>query len=120
MSIVSTSNTGLFRKRGEMPNCRIVKIYNTKIAIVDLIDYEDGKMITRINVPIAFRGKGIGSALLEEVLDDSRQFKVPLYLGISPSDGLDFNQLKAWYIRHGFRYVGYEIYKFDPTITAAE
>ena len=63
-----------------------------------------GFEINRINVPLAYRGQGIASMLLNEILADADKDKWVLYLIISPSDGLDYNQLKEWYCRHGFKH----------------
>lgn len=59
-------------------------------------------MISRINVPMPARGLGVGTKLLRQILDDADAERVTLVLGPSPSDGLDFDQLVAWYQRHGF------------------
>lgn len=81
----------------------IVNLSSTRIAIADLMEYNDGMLLTRINVPKTFRGKGIGSKLLKQIIDEADKEKVKLYLTISPSDGLDFEQLEKWYYRFGFR-----------------
>ena len=72
-------------------------------AIVDLCPYEDGLIITRINVPELSRGKGIGSALLNEVLREADKTNTTLYLEILSSGPLSYDQLEAWYKRHGFK-----------------
>lgn len=59
-------------------------------------------MIHRINVPESARGKGHGTTLLKEIIEDADQEGVMLILGPSPSGGLDFDQLVAWYERYGF------------------
>jgi predicted GNAT family N-acyltransferase len=66
--------------------------------------YGIGKMITRINVPMMHHGEGHGTKVLAQILKDADAEKVNLYLEISPSDGLDYYQLEAWYLRHGFRH----------------
>lgn len=76
-------------------------------SIADLCDYYGkGMLLTRINVPKASRGKGHASALLTRILDDADEEGVTLFLEISPSDGLDYSQLEAWYHRHGFKSIG--------------
>ncbi len=73
------------------------------LAVVDLCDYYGkGLIITRVNVPAPHRGKGIASELLKEVTVAADQDRVNLYLEIAASDGLDNDQLRAWYERHGF------------------
>jgi GNAT superfamily N-acetyltransferase len=75
-------------------------------AIADLVQYDlvPGWAITRINVPAEHRGHGVGSKLLRQILDEADREGVDLYLEVSPSDGLDFEQLSAWYARHGFKW----------------
>lgn len=85
-----------------MKTCHVIKLSPVRIAIADLCEYEDGYIITRINVPHEFRGKGYGSQLLETIIEDARIHRVNLYLWISPSDGLNYTQLESWYTRHGF------------------
>jgi GNAT superfamily N-acetyltransferase len=58
--------------------------------------------ITRINVPKTFRGRGIASRILKRMIHDADKHNVVLRLGISPSDGLSFRELKCWYERYGF------------------
>lgn len=84
-----------------MRNCFVD--YETR-AIADLCDYYGkGLIITRINVPKAARGKGIGTKLLLEILKEADESRTTLYLEIQSSDGLDRDQLEAWYERHGFK-----------------
>lgn len=77
-------------------------------SIADLCDYYDqGMLMTRINVPKAHRGQGHARALLARILADADAERVTLFLEISPSDGLNYRELEAWYLRHGFTpYVG--------------
>jgi predicted GNAT family N-acyltransferase len=72
-------------------------------AIADICEFDGiGQVITRINVPISSRGQGVARRLLAQILKDADESKTTLFLEISPSDGLSFEQLKAWYARHGF------------------
>lgn len=78
--------------------------YETR-SIADLVrpgELTTGWTITRINVPENHRGKGNGTRLLEHILEDADKEAVTLWLEVSPSDGLDREQLVAWYRRHGF------------------
>jgi len=59
--------------------------------------------ITRINVVEVHRGKGYGSDLLKRICDDADAEGVKLYLQVSPSGGLNFDQLGEWYGRYGFQ-----------------
>jgi hypothetical protein len=88
-----------------MQNCYYRKLSPYKLAISDLCDYYNkGMLITRINVPKEFRGKGVGSEILKDIIRDSDKDKIVLFLEIQPSDGLNFKQLEDWYIRYGFKY----------------
>lgn len=82
-----------------MQNCYVDQKHN---AIADLINYEDGKLITRINVPREHRGQAIGSKLLQEITDAADRENVTLYAWASSSDGLSTADLKEWHRRHGF------------------
>lgn len=74
-------------------------------AIADVCDYYGiGRIITRINVPLEHRHKGYAHELLQQILDDADKEHINLYLEISPSDGLTYQELEAWYMRHGFHY----------------
>jgi len=82
----------------------------TGLAVLDLVDYYDeGYIITRINVPMAHRGKGIGTELLNECITKADELGITLWLEIQSSDGLTYDELEAWYKRHGFK--GNMIYK---------
>jgi|SRR6185436_8843973 len=84
------------------------------LAVLDYDDHYDSRSwyITRINVPRAHRGKGLGSQLLDELLAMADEAKKNVWLEIQPSDGLNYNELEAWYLRHGFK--GFMIYKRRP------
>ena len=85
------------------------------LAVLDLspmcLPGMEGMLIPRINVPRYttpdgkqyFRGKGIATDLLDECVADADAEQVTLWLEVSPSDGLDYDQLVAWYTRHGFQ-----------------
>jgi len=77
-----------------------------QLAILDVSedkqDFPGCFWINRINVPEAWRGTGIARKLLKQCLDEADREGKALILAVSPSDGLDFKQLMAWYKRHGF------------------
>ena len=84
----------------------------TTRVIADLIPLEltyptvipvNGYVITRINVPIQHRGRGLGSHILSRILEDADQTDATLYLDILPSGPLDYYALENWYTRYGFR-----------------
>ena len=88
-----------------MKNCYIIRLSSYRIAIADLTDYyNEGMMLTRINVPKEFRNIKYGTELLGAILTDADKDKVTLFLEISPSDGLDYDQLERWYLNHGFKH----------------
>jgi len=87
-----------------LKNCYIIKLSPVNIAIADLTDYfEKGMIITRINVPKEFRGKGFGRDLLNQILTDADKDGVTLYLEILASGEMSYMDLEAWYMRHGFK-----------------
>lgn len=101
-----------------MRNLYHIKLSPMKIAVLDCCDYyNEGMIITRINVPQAFRGQGHARELLRRVCADADLEGVTLWLEISSSDGLDYDQLEAWYVRHGFKPLG-GIYRRKPQGTA--
>lgn len=61
-------------------------------------------VITRINVMEQFRGQGLGTKILEEILKDADDEGVILFLEPQASGGLSQKKLEAWYERHGFDY----------------
>ena len=79
-----------------------IKELKPVVAILDCSAYEGGYMIHRINVPKRHRRFGHGTALLQEAITDADTEGAKLYLGLSPSDGMDFDELECWYKKHGF------------------
>lgn len=87
-----------------MNSCYHLVLSPVKIAILDNCDYYSlGRIITRVNVPKEFRGNSHGTTLLKQVLEDADKEGINLFLEISESDGLSYEQLKDWYERHGFK-----------------
>jgi ribosomal protein S18 acetylase RimI-like enzyme len=82
--------------------------YNKKLggrflAVADLVWHaRKTYMLTRISVPPKFRGQGVASCLLKEILADADAEGIAIHLCISSSGGLDYQQLEAWYRRYGF------------------
>jgi len=62
----------------------------------------------RLIVHPKMRGKGYASLLIGKVVEFCKHHKLLLRCGISPYGGLDFQQLKNFYIRHGFQETEYE------------
>jgi hypothetical protein len=94
---------------GRMKTCYTLVVAPSRIAIADLVppgELTRSWTITRINVPLrpsGLRGQHYGSALLWRICSDADRELVALQLEISPSDGLTYDQLEAWYLRYGFR-----------------
>ena len=97
-----------------MKTCFITRLSAVRIAILDCCPFENGFLVTRINVPNGFRGLGHASALLRQCTESADQEQIPLYLTIQPSDGLNYEQLEQFYTRHGFRQVHDNLYQRDP------
>lgn len=72
------------------------------MSTVDLVEIGPEMLITRIFVPYKYRGKGFASKLLKEVLEAADSDGVTLMLDISPSGGLEAEELRDWYLRNGF------------------
>lgn len=101
-----------------MKNCFYSPEHN---AIADLVDAREmgllnGMLITRINVPAQHRGQGVGRELLKLILAAADAEGLNLYLEISSSDGLTYDELEAWYVRYGFRDIG-GVWKRKPSRT---
>lgn len=97
-----------------MKSAYYIRLSPLRIAILDNCDYYNmGRIITRINVPRDYRGKGHARELLRQICADADLEQVNLWLEISPSDGLDYAQLEAWYLRHSFKNLG-GIYRRKP------
>lgn len=73
-------------------------------AIADCLkpDSKGVVLITRINVPREYRFLGIGTRLLQRILDDADREGIDLELWPMPSGGLKYRELVSWYERHGF------------------
>lgn len=58
--------------------------------------------VTRINVPVRGRGRGVARDMLKELTDRADRECMTICLDIAPSDGLGYHALHCWYERHGF------------------
>jgi GNAT superfamily N-acetyltransferase len=72
------------------------------IAVLDLMQDDDFWWVTRISVPPAFRGKGIGSRLLTQVCADADRCGVDLCIHVASYGRMSDADLIAWYGRYGF------------------
>lgn len=88
-----------------------------RLAVIDMIPYADGLMITRINTPREHRRKGIATRLLRQLCTDADVFsqRTRLYLQVVQSGDMSERALTAWYKRYGFRDIpGHYIMVRDP------
>lgn len=78
-------------------------------SIVDIVPGTEmgvtGVVLTRINVPSRYRGKGHGSDILKRVLADADATNTRIFLEPAASGGLDQDSLIEWYQRHGFKWM---------------
>lgn len=83
--------------------------------------WKDFWLITRINVPLGHRGKGLGSHLLKQVIADADRYEIPLALNpvssATPGNGLSQKDLVEWYVRYGFNFVGQYMVRY-PSVLA--
>lgn len=82
---------------------------SVEIAVADVMQAPEKSacfLITRVQVPVKFRGKGYGRLLLKTVLLDADRKNCQLVLVPSPSGraGIDpdHDDLARWYERYGF------------------
>jgi len=60
--------------------------------------------ICEINLFPKYRGKGLGTQLLNWLITYARQENIKELWGlVAPEDEQDFDRLMAWYLRHGFQ-----------------
>ena len=87
-----------------MKTCYIVKLNKFCIGIADLTNYySKGLVITRINIPVAFRRQGYGTKLLDQICKDADISKTVLFLEIVSSGDMPYNNLILWYKSKGFK-----------------
>lgn len=81
-----------------------IQVGSGRIAVADLVELLDSVwLITRINVPLGYRGRGYGRSLLEQIVEDAEAEDVTLVLEISSyGSEMDNERLQEWYMRYGF------------------
>lgn len=88
----------------KVKNCFWLHLSNPeRLAVLDLVPYGSGYIITRINVPREHRRQGYGRTLLLECLKQADEQWLTLYLEIAASGEMSGTQLIAWYTRNGFK-----------------
>lgn len=86
-----------------MPTSFYTHVGNRALCVLDLVDYYSaGKIITRINVPVALRSQGYGSQLLRRCCQAADDSSTPLFLEVASYGAMTNDDLVAWYSRHGF------------------
>jgi ribosomal protein S18 acetylase RimI-like enzyme len=90
------------------------KCGKTRVAVLDCTHKNGAEVayIPRINTPRPYQGKGIASELLRECVADADKESIILQLEIVPSGTLSYDDLRAWYERHGFSRVYLEGYEY--------
>jgi len=79
----------------------------TGLAVLDMCNYEtDTYVITRVNVPVLHRRKGIGTDLMNQCIYEADLYQVTLVLTIATSGEMTDDQLRKWYEKLGFKKVG--------------
>lgn len=91
----------------KMPAMAAIELSNPiGLAVADLVMLDNGQMLmTRINVPSAHRGKGVGSRLLGEVTLKADEARCTVVLEVSPSGDMNRDDLISWFSRNGFSVV---------------
>lgn len=86
-----------------MKSTYTIKLSSTRLAVLDVTMLEENLAeITRVNVPLEFRGQGHGSDLLQQVIDDADVEEINLQLFINPYGSMTYEQLQRWYEDNGF------------------
>lgn len=87
-----------------MKRCYLDKRTRT---IADLSQSPNGAWeIHRINVPIAARGKLVGSRMLDKICAEADAEQATLWLLPVATGGLTHSALVAWYSKRGFEWMG--------------
>lgn len=78
----------------------------TIAAFAHLMEFDTGWCVTELFVTKPNRGEGLGSRLLEMILEDADEEGETLILEPKPFGGgdMDRSDLTDWYTRHGFEY----------------
>ncbi len=97
-----------------MKSCYSIKLSPVRLAVADVCRMNGEWWITRINVPIEFRGLGHGRELLRRVLKDADSEEAVLRLVINPYGEMSRRQLRTWYERHGFVHEGRGLFVRRP------
>jgi len=107
-----------------MERCYVDRESNTIADLAPMAELDPSAipgsyLITRINVPIKVRGNGFGTAILKRITDDADRLGVTLYVQPMSSGSWNNRTLRAWYVRHGFRF-GRNYYTRAPKMEVTE
>jgi ribosomal protein S18 acetylase RimI-like enzyme len=92
---------GLFRNGYKLHEIQIICVDNRDVGFIQVIEYPDRLYLRQIHLIDGFRGRGIGSKLIEAQLKRAATSVKPLTLEV-----LHGNPAKRLYLRLGFRVAG--------------
>jgi ribosomal protein S18 acetylase RimI-like enzyme len=92
---------GLFRKGYKLHQMQIICVDNRDVGFIQVIEYPDRLYLRQIHLIDGFRGRGIGSKLIEAQLKRAAISAKPLTLEV-----LHGNPAKRLYLRLGFKITG--------------
>lgn len=87
---------------------------DTLIGVASVSSTEASYFIHFITVMPDDRGKGYGSIILDALCEKFND--KPIRLELDASSPMGINNLRAWYERHGFKYVGGEEMVREPNL----
>lgn len=77
--------------------------YPIGIAQCSILCEENSMYFNRLFVRPEYRGKGLGSKLLDRLLELVKDRNIVLQLDINPYGDMDYIELECFYLRHGFK-----------------
>ena len=92
---------GLFRKGYKLHQMEIICVDNRDVGFIQVIEYPDRLYLRQIHLSDGFRGRGIGSKLIEAQLKRAAILVKPMTLEV-----LHGNPAKQLYLRLGFKVTG--------------
>jgi ribosomal protein S18 acetylase RimI-like enzyme len=92
---------GLFRNGYKLHQMQIICADNQDVGFIQVIEYPDRMYLRQIHLIDGFRGRGIGSKLIEAQLERAANSVKPMTLEV-----LHGNPAKSLYLRLGFKVTG--------------
>lgn len=77
--------------------------YPIGIAQCSTLCKADSMYFNRLYIRPEYRGKGLGSKLLDRLLELVKDRNIELQLDINPYGEMDYLELECFYVRHGFK-----------------